>query len=861
MAAGSPLKATATLARLSLRGIRAHAARLLLTLLTVVLGTGFVAGTLMLTGALDRTFESVSSSEYDGVDVAVQPGEGQRTLPPDTLERVDASPLVGEVNVHDQRSVVLSQDGSTVPTGGVPVRPVPWYPPEATVGPPMEMTEGAPPGPGEVAVSTDVAADHGLGVGAQVTVNDNVGDLPVTVSGTYPGDSTTFLGLAMNEGEYLERYTGNGLPGLTVSVAEGQDATTVASTLSDEISGGDPEAPKISTGEELAESDARTVSAGLGFIQYFLIAFGVIALLVGMFIIANTFAMTVAQRMRDFALLRALGASRGQVTGSVLVEALLIGVLGSALGVGAGAGLVTAILAVMRRTDLGLPEVSVDLSATAILVPLALGTVVTLVSGWAPARRAGSASPMAAAQDAPLPVPVVRTALGVVLAIAGTAATLVASLNDGWETGTRAGLCGVGVAGLLLGLYLFSPALSALVVPPVGRLLGAPFGSAGRLAATNARRNPRRTAGTAFALSLGLALVTMTGMLGSSMKSSVADVVESEVTADVVVGPPGGAVDVAVPGRAVDAVRETPGVGAIYTIGKAVAVVGDPSDTERPAPSLITVSNGDPGSVLDLGETEGNLDLGEGEGVTMSASFAAENGWEPGDMVPVGVPGQVRAVEMPLTGTYEGSRLLGDVVMGSSAFWDLAPGDQGMGGNRILAVAVSGDGTVDSGTLTRNLEDATADVPVVEVQTPEQFAGGQTVLVDRLVAVVYALLALAVAVAVLGVVNTLALTVVERRREIGMLRAVGMGRGQVRRMIVLESVQTALYGAVTGIAVGLFAGWSFLELLSGVGIGSITVPWGQVALVLAGSVVVGVVAAVTPAVRAARTPPLEAAEE
>jgi putative ABC transport system permease protein len=859
MGSGRPAR---TMARLSLRGLRAHAGRLVLTLLAVVVGTMFVGGTLVLTGTLDRTFDRVISSEYEGVDVVVRPGEGQPNIPPDVADRISGDPTVGAVNIHDDRGVVLTDGkGGTVDTGGLQVHPRAWYPADRIVGQPMTIGQGHEPGPGEVALSSAASQDTGLKVGDTLTVNDSRGELPLTVSGTYDGDGGGQIDLAMNEADFTDRYAADGLPGLAVASAAGSDAAdTVAALRSDlgvgqEATPDTPAPPRVDTGADLVEQNSESVDSALGFVRYFLVAFALIALLVAMFIIANTFAVTVAQRMREFALLRALGASGRQVVGVVLAEAVGVGLLGSALGVAAGAGVVAVILDVLRRADLGLPSVSVELSVTSVVVPLVVGTVVTVLSAWGPARRAGRVPPVAAMRgtSSPAAAPLtVRTLVGAVIAVAGIVAGWVAVVSDGWGTGARAQLCAVGTVGLLVGVFLVSPAVSAVVVPVIGRVIGAPFRSAGRLAATNSRRTPRRTASTAFALTLGLALVTVTGMLGASMTASVKDVVDSEVTADYVVAPPGGAVDVAVPGKASTAVTQAPGVGSSYTVGKAVAAIGDAGTP------LVTVSNGDPSTVFDVGETTGTLDLGDGEGLTMKSSYAADHGWQVGDMVPVGVPGMARVVDMPLRGTYGGSQLLGDVVVASDAFWNLAPGNQGMGGNRILAVAVSGDGSMDSAALQDSLEDAVAQFPAVTVQTPQEYAGGQTVLVDRLVAVVYALLALAVAVAVLGVVNTLALSVVERRRELGMLRAVGAGRGLIRRMVVLESVQTSLYGALGGVLVGLAAGWAFLSVLGGVGLHTIAVPWGQVVGVLVGSAVVGVVAAVLPAARAARIPLLEA---
>jgi putative ABC transport system permease protein len=406
-----------------------------------------------------------------------------------------------------------------------------------------------------------------------------------------------------------------------------------------------------------------------------------------------------------------------------------------------------------------------------------------------------------------------------------------------------------------LGVYLASPAILGAVTRVLNCL---PHRRpAERLATAQVSRTPARSAGTAFALTLGLSLTTVTGMLGASVVNAVEETVTTEVTADLVVGAVDGLTGDPVPGTASAAVRETPGVGSVYSVGKAPVVVGTAED----GVNLVSVSKGDPTTALDVGEVTGDLDLSSGEGLTMSASFAEKHGLQIGDLVEVGVPGQSFTSWLPLQGTYGHSRLLGDVVVSSTAFWRLAPGDRGLGGHRTLAVAVTGNGSVDTDTLREQLEDATASSPSVVVQTPAEFAGRQTELIDRIIAVVYALSALAVIVAVLGVANTLALSVAERRREIGMLRAIGATRGLIRRTITVEAVMTSFYGAVVGVLTGLGAGFAVLGVLGDVGLTTVIVPWSVVAGVLVGSVVVGVVSALAPAVRAAKTPPLDAVAE
>ncbi|MGP9724618.1 ABC transporter permease [Corynebacterium sp. AOP40-9SA-29] len=875
------MSAAATVLRLSTRGLRAHLGRLVLTVLAVVLSTAFISGTAVLSGVLNDSVDRLLSPGHGRAEVVVLPGDGHLVLPDDIPARLQDDPLVDRLTVLDRRSVVLTRggadNGTTLDTGGVPVRPGPWDDASTALDPDTRIVEGTEPAPGEVAIGADVAATAGLDVGDELTVSHAAGDLQVTIAGFYRGDgdggsADGTVRIALNEDDYRKELAADGLPGLGLTIAGGGSSGDVAEKLDGELSGQD-DSPVVRTAADLAAQERSPATSGLAFLRYTLAVFGALALVVGMFIIANTFAMTVGQRLRDFALLRALGMSRVQVGVSVLAEAIVLGVLGSMLGVLAGLGAVVAGLWATAKVTSGLPlpdpaEVASSPGVATVLVPLVLGTLTTVVSAWGPARRAAVASPTVAdAQDAATPL-ARRTVVGVVLAVLGAAATVLAVLTGNWDTSVHGSLCAAGLLAVLLGTYLLSPGVSTVLVPVLGRCLvalltlvpGRPFRVPGRLAVRNAGRTPRRTAGTAFALTLGLCLVTVTGMTGASTAASMREVINTEVTADRVVAAPGGAVDVPVPGEAVSAVRETDGVGSTFTVAKALAMVGDPTQRDSSALPLVTVSNGDPSTVLDVGRTHGDLDLGREDGVTMSASYAADNGWHVGDMVPVAAPGQGRSVTMPLKGTYEGSRVLGDVVIGASSYWRLAPGAQGRGGHRVLAVFVAGDGSVGPDELDARLTATLSTTPAAGVLTPDEYAGEQSRLIDRVIVAVYALLALAVIVAVLGVINTLALSVVERRGEIGVLRAVGVTRGQVRRMVVVESLQTTLYGAVPGVLLGLGAGWAVLSVLSDVGLTAISVPWELIGAVLGGSMVLGVVAAVAPAVRAARVPPLDAVE-
>ena len=863
------MSASSTMRRVSLRNLAGHKVRLVLTVLAVVLGTAFISGALMFTASLSKTFDTLTASTTKGVDVQVTADAATgRPLPLELGDLLAATPGIARVNDSTQTTVVVSHDGTTLQSGGAPTFAAAWYPADDQVGPAMTLTDGdAPHGPGQVVVNTSAATDQGIAVGDTLTVVDTGGVHDVTVSGLYDidVDGGGFLGLFMDRDAYLATFAdGHTATGFSLAADPGVDQGQAADAVTAQLAAAGVHGVDVKTGQQVADEQAAAIDSALSFVNYFLVAFGLVALVVGTFIIANTFSMIVAQRVREFALLRSLGVSARQLTTSVVGEAVVVGLIGSALGVAAGAGLTKLIYTVIGSTGAGLPDTGVQVTVGSVVTPLILGVLVTVVSAWAPARRAGAVRPVEAMRSGDLSGASSlrrRTAAGTVLLVVGVAAALVGVALDGSGTGARAGLVGVGALAVLLGAFLVSAALARIVVPVIGRVLGAPFGAVGRLAATGSSRNPRRTATTAYALTLGVALVAVFGMLGASMKASISGLVDDTVSSDLVLyGPSDGSFPI--PQQTLDAARGVDGVTEVAGFGLApVTLGGATSDSVVSSGFGSGYFVGDPRVTGEVTAVDGDVML-DRPGFIASASAAQRNGWSVGDEVPLvtAVPGadarDLGGVE--LLGTYADNDLLGDQVLSWSAVEPYV-GEFGEGMYaRPMLFAAFVDGDVPLEELRSGLEAATDRFIVVQVLTPSEFAGTQAVFVDQMLNVLYALLALAVVVAVLGIVNTLALNVIERRQEIGTLRAVGTSRGQVRRMITLEAVQIALYGAVVGVVVGLALGWAFLKVLAGEGLDTIEVPWGQVVGMVVASGVIGVLAAVWPAVKAARTPPLEA---
>ncbi|QSE83627.1 ABC transporter permease [Rhodococcus koreensis] len=834
---GAPMR------KVSLRNLAAHKVRLALTVLSVVLGTAFVAGSFVFTDTLQRTFDSIFENTAQGVDVRVSSEERNSSGVPladlDTITALDGVRAVAPA-VSGQ-IVLIDSDGAAVQTGGAPSIGESYLPPGQALGEPDEYVQGTPPAQaGQIAVNASAAERAQLVVGDTTKVLVPArGMVDVTVSGIYDTGNETggFIGATFVDSQARELFT----DGKHVEYIDVAGTGLSQTELRDEIAAALPDA-KVQTGDEVREETKAQVTEALSFINYFLLAFGAIALLVGTFIIYNTFSMIVAQRLRELALLRAIGASRKQVGRSVVFEALVVGVIGSAIGIAAGVGLAYGLRALLNAFDVGLPEGPLQVGPRTILIALVVGVLVTTVSAYAPARRASKVPPVAAMREEFASTGDslhVRTIAGAVLGVLGVVGLVIGSRGTG---GGAAAVVGAGALGLILAVLFAAPALSRPIVGALGAVLAKPFGPVGRLARTNAVRNPRRTAATAFALTLGLMLVSVIGVFGASAKASVNQLVDSGVSADYVLTGPN---QIGVPSGAARAVRNLDDVQSAAALHPVSVTVDD----ERQQGASL---DGPLEGVLDYKLVEGGADL-TGNHLIVSQTTAAQKGWTLGTTVPM-TSADGKVVDAEVTGVFEDNQLVGDWLVSDDVYRQVMPAAT----IPDLAVLIDAKPGADLTQLRADLESATKQFVVVQVQDREQFKGTQGQQIDTLLAILYGLLALAVVIAILGIINTLALSVVERRREIGMLRAVGMQRSQMRRTIYLESMLIAVFGAAVGVLLGIAFGWGFVSTLKDQGLGQVTVPWGQVVAMLLGSGVVGVFAALWPASRAARTRPLEA---
>ncbi|KAA0022773.1 ABC transporter permease [Antrihabitans cavernicola] len=829
--------------KVSLRNLAAHKVRLALTLLSVVLGTAFVAGSFVFTDTLQRTFDGIFEGTAQGVDVRVSPQDAQSSgVPLDDVAKVAAIDGVRAVapSVGGQ-VVLLTPDGTAVQTGGAPSIGESYLPPDKAVAKPDEFVAGTPPTKaGEIALNSGGAEKAHLAVGDKTKVLVPARGLSdVTVTGIYDVASDTggFIGVLFDDAQARQLFT-DGQHAAYIDVAGNGVSQNV---LRDRIKAAFPDL-KVQNGDEVRAESKADIEKALSFINYFLLAFGAIALLVGTFIIYNTFSMIVAQRLRELALLRAVGASRQQVGRSVVLEALIVGLVGSALGLATGVALAYGLRSLLNVFDLGLPSGSLQVAPRTIVVGLLVGVVVTVISAYAPARRAAKIPPVEAMREEFASTGDslrMRTIVGVVFGIVGVIAVVVGAQSTG---GGAASTVGVGALALIFAVLLAAPALSRPIVGGLGAVIARPFGSVGKLARSNAVRNPRRTAATAFALTLGLMLVSAIGIFGSSAKASVDTLVDQGVKADYVLTGPQA---IGVPIGAGAAARSVAGVQDSVALHPVLVKIGDDDATGAAVDGALNQA-----FAYDI--TSGS-DQVTGNNMLVSETQSSEKNWKLGDTVTM-TTYDGKQVPTTVSGIYKDNQILGKWVVSEQVYQQVTPAAL-MTDFVVLVKAKPG---ADIAAMRGDLEKATKQFVIVQVQDREQFKGTQGKQIDTLLGVLYGLLALAIVIAILGIINTLALSVVERRREIGMLRAVGMQRAQVRRTIYLESVLIAVFGAIVGVLLGLTLGSGFIRTLRDQGLGQISVPWTQVIAMLIGSAVVGVLAALWPAVRAARTRPLEA---
>ncbi|MET8166087.1 FtsX-like permease family protein [Streptomyces sp. NPDC005329] len=848
-----------TVMKTSMRNFYAHKGRMALSAVAVLLSVAFVCGTLVFTDTMNTTFDKLFASTSSDVTVSAKSASdtGETTsdngkppvMPASVLGTVRKAGGVksAEGTVFSTSATVVDADKDSLsPSSGAPTIVGNWNGNDART---MEITDGAAPeGSDQVMVDADTADKHHLKLGDEIGVITAVGTHTAKISGiaafqvTNPGAAIFYLDTKTAQEALVGES--NVYTNVNVTAASGVSDAQLKKNVTAAIGAG----YKVQTAKETADANRDSVGGFLDVMKYAMLGFAGIAFLVGIFLIINTFSMLVAQRTREIGLMRAIGSSRKQVNRSVLVEALLLGVVGSLLGVGAGVGIAVGLMKLMGMTGMNLSTDDLTVAWTTPVVGMVLGIVVTVLAAYLPARRAGKVSPMAALRDAGAPADAragaVRAVIGLVLTGAGGFGLYLASVADKAAEGSL--WLGLGVVLSLIGFVVIGPLLAGAVVRVLGAVVLRAFGPVGRMAERNALRNPRRTGATGAALMIGLALVACLSVVGSSMVASATEELDKSVGTDFIIQSDGGQL---MTPQAVQAIKSTPGLDRVteYKWTQADFTTPDGKTLDKTA---ITAADPTYATDLRVETVAGDLtDAYRPDSMSVHEKFAKDHRITLGSKISVAFKNgstarlTVRAITSSDVVIDQGAMYTSIATLKKYVPADKLPLDD-------LVFATAKDGQQD--TAYTALKTALHDYPQYTVRDQTDYKQELKDQIGQLLNLIYGLLALAIIVAVLGVVNTLALSVVERTREIGLMRAIGLSRRQLRRMIRMESVVIALFGALLGLGLGMGWGATAQQLLALQGLDVLEIPWPTIIGVFIGSAFVGLFAALIPAFRAGR---------
>jgi putative ABC transport system permease protein len=844
--------------RATIKGLLAHKSRLVITALAVVLGVAFMAGTFVLTDTIRNTFDDLFGDVYKGTD-AVAREEAAFSNPGgagDVRGRVDAS-LVDAVSVVDGVATaegiiqgytrIIDKDGNAIgdPQAGAPTFGGNWN--ESPDLNPFVIAAGRPPSAdNEIVIDKKSADDAGFHVGDTVTVLAHGPPQQLMLSGIAKfgnADSPGGASYVLFTTAAAQRIVAE--PGKFDSVAAVADPGVSQRELADRIAAVVPPGVEVVTGAEITAESQSDIEDNLSFFNTFMLIFAVVALLVGSFIIFNTFSITVAQRTRENALLRAIGASKRQVLGSVLIEAFIVALIASLIGLVAGLAVAAGLKALLAGFGFDIPAGSLVITPRTVVISLVVGVVITVVAALSPARKAGKVSPVAAMRE----VAVGSTGYGSKLRmiVGGVVLGLgVLALLAGLFGGGSGALPLVGVGALLV--FFGVSILGRTVALPLSRAIGALLprlrGITGTLARENAMRNPKRTAATASALMIGVGLIAFISIFAASTKASFSATIDKSFTGDFVIdaGAFGsGGLD---PGLA-DRLNDLPEVKAAAGVRVGAAQINGGSK------QVIGV---DPTTAFDIIDVQplqgGPADL-DSDSIAVFKDVADADNLAIGDTVPV-VFKDTGPQQLKVAMIYGENQPAGDYLLGIDAY-EANFADQ----YDALVFIDKSDGVSTANSLAA-VERVANEYPGADVRDRSGYKKELSKPIDQLLNLIYVLLLLAVFIALLGIGNTLALSILERTREVGLLRSVGMTRSQLRSTIRWESVIIAIQGTVLGLAIGLFFGWALVRALSDEGIDHFQIPYLTLAIVLVLAGLAGVLAAVLPARRAAKLDVLRA---
>ncbi|MGH2540547.1 MAG: ABC transporter permease [Actinomycetota bacterium] len=832
--------------RAALRSLIGHKVRLLLTVIAIVLGVSFMAGTYVLTDTMTRAFDELIDTGYSLIDALVRSEnsfsaqtsslEERESMPAAVLEDVAAVPGVAQAvgDVLGYAQIVDPATGEVIGTFGPPTAASAW---NDLNGFTLESGGSPPEGSDQVVIDSGTAKNHDIQVGdrVQIVFEGPPGEFDVVGVAGY-GDGGSLFGATWALFDLPTAQAVLGKEGELDSVSVVAEEGTSGVALQREIAAALPDGAEAVTAATVTREMQDQISTGLGFLRTAFLVFAFVALFVGAFIIFNTFAIIVAQRTRELALFRALGASPRQVMTSVIVEALVVGVVASVVGVVVGIGLASLLKTGLNALGIEIPASGTVILPRTFIVSIVVGTLITVVAAILPARRAARVAPIEAlreAQDRPGRSLRFRLISGMIVLALGVLPLLYGLFGN---PANALQFVGFGVAFTFIGVAMLTP----MIARPVAGALGAPIrrtGVPGKLGRENAMRNPRRTAATASSLMIGLGLVVFVAVFGASAKASSSAILERTLKADFILSSPtfsGFSTAAAADMRAV------PGVETASQVRQGEVHIDD-------ATSFITgVDPATFGAVSDVGVVAGSVaDLGQTGSIAIFEDTAADNALGIGDTVAVEWP-STGETELEVVAIYSENGLIGDWTVSLETF------DANVAQELDVFVFVKAEEGADVAAVQAGLEEALASYPNIQSQDQAAFRDQYASLITQVLNLVTALLLLAVVIALFGVMNTLFLSIYERTRELGLLRAVGLTRRQTRSMVRWEAVIISIMGALFGVVIGIAFGWALQQALASEGFSELGIPGGQIVVYVVLAAVLGVFFAIFPARRAAK---------
>ncbi|MGD9797132.1 MAG: ABC transporter permease [Acidimicrobiia bacterium] len=834
--------------RFTIKNLLARKFRLVTTGSAVLIGVAFMAGGLVLSDTIGRAFDNLFAKLGEETDAVVRSSDTVDSDFGEVRGRIDASIIdtVRDVDGVDKvapsiasfRAQIINPEGEEVgPSAGAgpPTIGDVWNGDDELSG--GRVVDGrAPASDDEVVIDRASAEDGDIEVGETITVSTKVGVLPYEVVGLIGFEQlnsiggASFVGFTFDAAQEVLGEAGK-VDSVAVSAEDGVSQDELRDRLAEVV----PAGVEVVTGQTVVEENQDAIGDNFGFFDILVNVFAGIALFVGSFIIYNTFSILVAQRTREMALLRAIGASRRQVLGALLAEAVVVGLLASLLGLLGGLGLAALLLNVLESVGFELPSQGYVLTSATVVTTVVVGVGVTVVAAVFPAWRGASVPPLAAMRDVALEdrgSSRIRLGLGTLVTVGGVALVLAGLFGaDVVQTG-------FGVALVFLGVAALGPVFARPMVAFLGWPVARYRGVTGRLARENAMRNPKRTSRTAAALLIGVALVGTITIVASSVKASFKDIFEDQFTSDFVVSAGqfgAGGVSPQLAGELAD----RPELDTVAPLRFA------PGTFDGEDGLIAAIGSEAVGDLFDIGVVAGDADDLDDDGLAVLREKAEDEGWELGTRVPVKFPGTAE-FEATVALIYTKDEVTGAYFFGLPAF------DAHVADNYDSTIYVSVADGVDFDDARAAIEEVSEPYPSISVEDREEFVETNLSSINIVLNIIYALLFLSVLIALLGITNTLALSIVERTRELGLLRAVGMTRRQMRGSVRWEAVLIALFGTIGGLGVGVFFGWAIFKALEEEGFKIFAVPFGQLFVIAVIGSVAGVLAALLPARRAAR---------